>query len=314
MRVYAPSYYKKFKCIADKCKNNCCIGWDVQIDGDSLEEYRKAKGEFTKSIVENIYIEGNEAYFRMKDDGKCPFLNSCGLCDIISRFGEKSIPYICRMHPRFKNVFSGREEIGLGMCCEEAARIMLTDDNALEIVPLTDEEETLTSYEEELILRRERIFRILGDREEKILDKLHTLAEMYSLRYDDFSEVGSLEVFDELEYMSRELPDLISEAGSDERTSFYIPLELEHPLSRLAEYFAFRLISPSADGAEERVRIGAVLLYMSCILRIICARGLESEFSMGSLISLARLFSAEIEYSPDNTETLLSEVDILINF
>ena len=39
MKEVFPNYYKKFKCIADKCKHNCCIGWEIDIDNDTLEFY-----------------------------------------------------------------------------------------------------------------------------------------------------------------------------------------------------------------------------------------------------------------------------------
>ena len=30
-----PSYYKNFRCIADKCPDNCCRGWEIDIDEDT---------------------------------------------------------------------------------------------------------------------------------------------------------------------------------------------------------------------------------------------------------------------------------------
>ena len=40
-----PDYYDKFKCIADKCPDTCCAGWQIVIDEASLEKYKKLKGE-----------------------------------------------------------------------------------------------------------------------------------------------------------------------------------------------------------------------------------------------------------------------------
>ena len=37
VNVY-PGYYSGFRCIADKCKNNCCIGWEIDIDKESYDE------------------------------------------------------------------------------------------------------------------------------------------------------------------------------------------------------------------------------------------------------------------------------------
>ena len=46
MKEYIPDYYKDFQCIADKCKDSCCIGWEIMIDSKSYKKYHNVKGEF----------------------------------------------------------------------------------------------------------------------------------------------------------------------------------------------------------------------------------------------------------------------------
>ena len=29
-----PDYYKKFSCIADKCPDTCCAGWEIVVDDE----------------------------------------------------------------------------------------------------------------------------------------------------------------------------------------------------------------------------------------------------------------------------------------
>ena len=36
MKTFAPNYYPSFRCIADKCRHSCCVGWDVYIDEETL--------------------------------------------------------------------------------------------------------------------------------------------------------------------------------------------------------------------------------------------------------------------------------------
>ena len=36
MKLRIPSYYEEFSCIADKCKDNCCIGWEIDIDEETI--------------------------------------------------------------------------------------------------------------------------------------------------------------------------------------------------------------------------------------------------------------------------------------
>ena len=45
MKTVVPHYYKNFKCIADKCRHSCCVGWEIDIDDDTLEKYRNLEGE-----------------------------------------------------------------------------------------------------------------------------------------------------------------------------------------------------------------------------------------------------------------------------
>lgn len=45
MRYIKPDYYDEFACIADRCPDTCCAGWQIMIDEDSLEKYERVKGE-----------------------------------------------------------------------------------------------------------------------------------------------------------------------------------------------------------------------------------------------------------------------------
>lgn len=40
-----PDYYERFHCIADRCRHNCCIGWEIDVDEDALAAYRTVGGE-----------------------------------------------------------------------------------------------------------------------------------------------------------------------------------------------------------------------------------------------------------------------------
>ena len=44
---------------------------------------------------------------------------------MILDYGEGSLCQICTDHPRFRNFWTDRIEVGLGLACEEAARIIL---------------------------------------------------------------------------------------------------------------------------------------------------------------------------------------------
>ncbi|MBQ1906977.1 MAG: flagellin lysine-N-methylase [Firmicutes bacterium] len=118
LTLVAPSYYRQFKCIAQRCRHSCCRGWEIDIDPVSLERF-KALG------VSGISEGPDTPHFVLTEGGDCPHLRSDGLCELIIRHGEGVLCDICRDHPRFRSFWTGRVEIGLGLSCEEAARMIL---------------------------------------------------------------------------------------------------------------------------------------------------------------------------------------------
>ena len=81
MEIYAPDYYGDFVCIADKCRHSCCIGWEIDIDDNTLDYYSSVEGAFGTRLRENI-SQGDNPHFILGSDERCPFLNQSNLCDI----------------------------------------------------------------------------------------------------------------------------------------------------------------------------------------------------------------------------------------
>ena len=131
MNLIMPDYYAQFSCIADRCRHNCCIGWEIDIDEDTLKKYSCVTGELGQRLNSNISLDGG-AHFVLSNE-RCPFLNELGLCDIITQIGNEYLCQICADHPRFRNFFDNRVEIGLGLCCEEAARLILSNENKVKL-------------------------------------------------------------------------------------------------------------------------------------------------------------------------------------
>ncbi len=130
-----PSFYDDFKCIAEKCTDSCCVGWEIAIDKYTLSTYDKMNTVFGEKIRKNITTdESGCAIFKLDENERCPFLNKNNLCDIITNCGEDSICYICQEHPRFYNEFAEATEYGLGLCCEEVCRWLLENDEPLSFV------------------------------------------------------------------------------------------------------------------------------------------------------------------------------------
>jgi len=117
--------YREFKCKADKCRHTCCKGWEIGIDQDTLDYYKKLDTALGNEIRQNIE-EGDEAIFKLTADERCPFLMDNGLCRIIQELGDDGLCDICRLHPRFFEQINDINMAGVGLSCEKAAELLLS--------------------------------------------------------------------------------------------------------------------------------------------------------------------------------------------
>lgn len=125
MELIFPDYYKEFQCIADRCEDTCCAGWEIVIDPVSERKYKQVKGTFRNRLENSITRDKDgDLVFEMVD-GRCTFLNEKNLCDIYSEIGKQYLCKTCRRYPRHVEEFEDLREISLSMSCPEAARIIL---------------------------------------------------------------------------------------------------------------------------------------------------------------------------------------------
>ena len=120
--------YSEFTCKADKCKHSCCRGWEIDIDEDTLEYYKGLDSELGCEIRQNIDW-GEEPFFKLTPDERCPFLKDSGLCKIIDELGEEGLCDICRLHPRFFESVNDHNLAGVGLSCEKAAELLFEKDS-----------------------------------------------------------------------------------------------------------------------------------------------------------------------------------------
>lgn len=123
MEYIYPDYYKEFHCIADKCPDTCCAGWQICIDDKTLKKYLRLKEAFGSRLRNSIDLrEKSFCCF----EGRCPFLNEDNLCDICLELGAENLCDTCAGYPRHIEEFENVREISLSVSCPEAARIILT--------------------------------------------------------------------------------------------------------------------------------------------------------------------------------------------
>jgi len=305
MNRYAPDYFFEFACIKGDCRHSCCIGWEIDIDADSLAYYQSVPGELGRQLRENISMEG-DAHFRLRDNERCPFLNGEGLCDLIIGLGPEALCQICDDHPRFRNYISDREEIGLGLCCEAAGRLILTHREAVQLIQLEDDGagELVDPDEEALLALRDRLIRLFQDRSKSIDNRLRSLleaAELPDFQPDPGHWCGFLAG---LEHMDPAWPGLLHSLRAEQlRTlpGFDVPFE------QLMVYLLYRHLSGATEDGDLQGRIAYCVLIWQ-LLRSLLA--LTKVPEMDDLIELCRLYSSEIEYSDENIGAILDEIHI----
>ena len=303
MKYITPAYYRDFKCIASACRHSCCIGWEVDIDADTHRAYESMTAPYGERIRESIDYDG-EPHFRLSAGDRCPHLSECGLCNIITECGESSLCQICSDHPRYRSFYDGVTEIGLGLSCEEAARLALEFENSLGFL-VSDSEDFATAeyraeYPYELFTGDERFVAeakaahislinnrdlSIGERLSRLLPKMPTAEKIKALFL-------SLEILDEtwrkrVENISAEHFNVDFEKYAD-----YI--------ERTVIAFIFRHTSCESFYSPKTVAAFAAL---SAVIVAALSKSRED------FIDTLRAYSAEVEYSTDNTERLLDFIE-----
>lgn len=120
-----PNYYKEFQCIADKCPDTCCAGWEIVVDDESLEKYRNLSSDYGRKIRSFISVDSDGDNIFTSVNERCPFLLDNGLCEMYIETGHENLCRTCRLFPRHITYFGARKETGISLSCPEAARIIM---------------------------------------------------------------------------------------------------------------------------------------------------------------------------------------------
>lgn len=309
MLFRTPGYYRRFRCIADRCRDSCCIGWEIDIDSDTAAYYDSVGGDFGRRLRENI----SGGCFALTEEERCPFLNGRGLCDIYTTLGEEHLCQICSDHPRFYEWFGNVKEGGIGLSCEAAAALILSEDMVLTEEEIQEEDfgECDGELYSLLLSAREVIFSHLAQGSLcSALCAALDYAEALQANIDNGEYLlpewaertapavpdtdGVIEFFTSLEQISPDwAPLLRRSAGQSAGT---LTEEDTAMLRRIAVYFIYRYFLKGAHDGEivSRVKLAAVSVYMTAMLR---RRG-------GDMLLTAKNYSKETEYCEENIEAL----------
>lgn len=314
-----PCYYDDFICKADKCSDNCCIGWEICIDENTAELYRSKDGNFGERLKKCIDFSDEPSF--ILNGERCPFLNKKNLCDIIINMGEESLCQICRDHPRYFEWYGNTKEGGIGLSCEEGARLILTDscyadyfESEADDIPDEDFDEESFSL---LFSVRESIFDILCDCTLSIESRfceILSLCQGVQTLLDQSTPLDTDCSFSLENEISKIVPVLEKTEAIDEKwtTEFGIlrsaiengidlsySKEEEKYLERLFAYFVWRCFLKSCFDFRVTEKIRFALFSVTTIFALY-----KSKNSAGfeTLLRSAVSYSKQMEYSDENLD------------
>jgi len=286
VKTTVPEYYPLFHCTASGCGHNCCReGWEIAVDDPHAALYKEIASDPLKKLSSRIREgvclptvrqrrEGLRPSIRLNENGICPFLDPDGLCMLIRNYGESMLCQICSDHPRYRNYYADHTETGIGLCCEEAVRLVLSSPPELRYVDLRSGEPAVPEH-------RKKEYEVnYRDEKRKKLDISSVAGYLLSL---DCLEPGWKSM---LETLNR---------GSEGRYPVSISGENRQ---RIEEYLLYRHLVKKGPGF---VRIS---------LELICSlydspRITEEQGPQERLAEILRLYSSEIEYSEEATEAII---------
>ncbi len=330
MILKMPDYCRKFRCIADKCDDSCCIGWEIDIDSKTAELYEKTEGEFGDRLRSNITGTAVKSFI-LGEKERCPFLNERNLCDIIINIGEDCLCQICSDHPRYYEWFEGIKEGGIGLCCEEAARIILSQTEPFSLWEREIPGEECDEYDSEL-------YDFLYDARGKIIahlencgislkqcicdilcygEDLQERADNGDFTATDISSAplsGRTSIRPVLEFMlglepidDKWIPYLEKCIGMTETAEKddFINDEYERYLRNIAAYFVWRYLMKGVYDGEFLSKIKLMAVSIAVIKHLFACGQLEKGIlSLEECAVLAKNYSKEIEYCEENLEAL----------
>ncbi len=315
MKVVVPDFYRSFRCLAGACRDTCCAGWEVDVDSNTAERYASVPGPFGERLCRSI----SDGHFILDASERCPFLRDDNLCEIYCNLGEKFLSDICREHPRFVEVFGNVKELGLGLCCEESVRLLLSSNEPLRFVEFFDDEnpETLDSESQSF---RDAMFEFRAE----ILDRLSLRNVPLSMRISEIlcfvataqGETVSLSEFS-AEKIWNEIWDYLSDleslgetwdralARARKKTSSADACRLfsESDGERIVAYEIFRYLGKSLYDGDMLSKVKFSALFW-LLLRKFGESFADKDSGISPKVEALKLLSKQLEYSEENMEKL----------
>lgn len=294
-----PQIYNKFKCKADKCKHTCCRGWEIDVDEDTMEQYKKLPGPVGDKLRANI-VETEDGYsFKLTEDERCPMLDENNLCEIIKEHGEGYLCDICTLHPRFMVHMDESLLIGSGLCCEKTCELLDRCDK-LKFTVVTSEQLDGKNVSKEETMSMEEIVDLL----ELMLD--YSDVHFRPMKWDDELVDLILDLYEETEPIDslweEQIQNLKKRAVNiteEEKQKFNRSAINDNYYEKIFQYILFRQLDKVEYASNDYIDqvIGSVLMSTDFIRIWDALEGRDLEH--------VRRWSEQIEYSTENVRILI---------
>lgn len=311
MKLFTPSYYHKFHCLASKCPDSCCKEWEIDIDDETALRYSALPGVLGDHIREFLR-NTTDGWIMSIQDGRCPMWRQDGLCEIQKQLGHEALSCVCREFPRLRHDYGDFAELGLELSCPEAARLILEEDYQMEETTVPgDEEDDYDSFAMDILQRSRR--ELLNFLDTTPLSLPQSLAVMLLYGHDVQGELdGGPEAVLAPETLLKEAQSYAGNTDLSQIVSFFQELEILTPqwnqklntvctsvcwdahLLAFVKYGIYRYWYQAVSDYDLICRVKFILI--ACLL----IGSLQ-----GSIVENAQLFSKEIENDPDNVDAIL---------
>lgn len=125
LHVY-PEYYDRFQCLASRCPDSCCTGWEVVVDDETAAFYEGLSTPLGNALQKAMTLDEDGNRIIRMENGHCPFWTENHLCGVELELGHEAPCATCRKFPRLTQDYQVFTEYGLTLACPEAARLILT--------------------------------------------------------------------------------------------------------------------------------------------------------------------------------------------
>ncbi len=297
MQTVYPDYYHKFRCLGGACRHNCCIGWEIDIDDETAAFYRSLDGALGQRLRENIDFDGTP-HFILRENDRCPFLDSGGWCELIHTLGEEHLCQVCDRHPRFFNHLPHGIEGGLGLCCEAAGALILGQRTPMK----------LDGPSHPSLALRDELLDLLCRRDIPLSRRLQQMLKRCSARPPQKPWQSYLKLFLSLERLEEDWGVLLEQTRTLTPAQLTaldtLMLDRQTEYEQFVVYLLYRHFAP-AQLTGDTAACAAMIALCSELLRRLGAVVLrQGSFTFDDQVELCRRFSAEIEYSDENIDIL----------